>query len=168
MCVMPHLSSSKHTFPGSFVLLVFMVGFSSCQPATKRYPIAGQIMSVDLERKQIVLNHGDVPGYMPAMVMPFKVKDSGRLSSFAKGDEITATLAVDARESWLEDIKITRKGAVQADDRDAEIRRLPHEGDPVPNFTLVNQDGKQISLNDYRGKALVITFVYTRCPLPDY
>ena len=125
-------------------------------------------MSVDLEKKQIVLNHGEVPGYMPAMVMPFKVKDASRLSAFAKGDEMAATLAVDSRESWLEDIRITRKATGQVDDRDAEIRRLPHEGNAVPGFTLVNQDGKRISLNDYRGKALVITFVYTRCPLPDY
>ena len=125
-------------------------------------------MSIDMEKKQIVLNHGDVPGYMSAMVMPFKVKDTGRLNSFAKGDEITATLAVDSRESWLEDIRIARKATGRVDDRDDEIRRLPHEGDEVPSFTLVNQNGKRISLNDYRGKALVITFVYTRCPLPDY
>lgn len=150
------------------LICVCLVGTSSCRQATRRYPIAGKIMSVDLEKKQIVLNHGDVAGYMPAMIMPFKVKDSSQLGAVAKGDEIAATLAVDSRESWLEDLRITRKVPGQTDDRDAEIRRLPHEGDAVPNFTLVNQSGKRISLNDYRGKALVITFIYTRCPLPDY
>jgi len=163
------LRFSEYKNCGGFgLILAFLVAATSCQTATKRYPIAGQIMSVDPEKKQIVLNHGEVPGYMPAMVMPLKVKDASQLNSFARGDEIAATLAVDARESWLENIKITRKGAIQADDRDAEIRRLPHEGDAVPDFTLLNQDGKRVSFKDYRGKALVITFVYTRCPLPDY
>ena len=144
--------------------LALVIG--SCQKAPEHYPVAGKIISVDQEKKQIVLNHGDIHGYMPAMVMPFKVKDPTQLSSLGRGDEVTATLSVDARESWLENIKVTSKGSRDA--RDAEIRALPHEGDVVPDFTLVNQDGKKISVNDYRGKALVITFIYTRCPLPDY
>ncbi|HEX3085355.1 MAG TPA: SCO family protein [Pyrinomonadaceae bacterium] len=125
-------------------------------------------MSIDQEKKQIILNHGDIPGYMPAMVMPFSVKDANQLSALGRGDEITATLAVGSRESWLESIKVRRKSSGESDQRDTEIRALPHEGDAVPNFTLVNQSGKRISLADYREKALVITFIYTRCPLPDY
>ena len=100
--------------------------------------------------------------------MPFTVKDENQLAVLARADEITATLAVTSRESWLEDIKVTRKAAKISDSRDLEIRNLPHEGDDVPDFTLVNQSGRKISLADYRGKALLITFVYTRCPLPDY
>lgn len=149
-------------------LLVLWFGLASCNRAPQRYAITGQIISIDRTKEQIILNHGDIPGYMPAMVMPFKVKDASQLTSLAKGDQISATLAVSARESWLENIKLTRKGSNASDERDTEIRSLPHEGDEVPAFTLINQDGKRISLGDYRGKALAITFVYTRCPLPDY
>jgi protein SCO1/2 len=150
------------------LLLTLALSLASCGNATRRYSIAGQIVSIDQEKKQIILNHGDIPGYMPAMVMPFSVKDANQLSSLARGDEITATLTVGARESWLDSIKITRKSNGDPDQRDTEIRALPHEGDAVPDFTLVNQSGRRISLADYRGKVLVITFIYTRCPLPDY
>ena len=43
----------------------------------------------------------------------------------------------------------------------------PKAGDQVPDFTLVNQDGKPIRLSQYRGKGLALTFIYTRCPQPD-
>jgi len=150
------------------LLLTLSLCIASCEKATRRYPIAGQITSIDQQKKQIILSHGEIPGYMPAMVMPFSVKDGSQLTGLGRGDEITAILAVGARESWLESIKVTRKSSGEPDQRDAEIRALPHEGDVVPDFTLVNQSGKRISLADYRGKALVITFIYTRCPLPDY
>ena len=100
--------------------------------------------------------------------MPFKLKDPSQLGKLAKGDEIAATLVVTGQESWLENVTVTRKGRGQSDPRDADISALPHEGDAVPDFSLVNQNGKKISLRQYRGKALVITFIYTRCPLPDY
>jgi protein SCO1/2 len=102
---------------------------------------------------------------MPAMVMPLHVKDRTQFESVARGDEITATLVVGGGNSWLEELRVVRKGA---DSRDVEIEMLPHEGDAVPDFTLINQSGNKISLKQYRGKALLITFIYTRCPLPDY
>ena len=150
------------------VMLTLSLCIASCEKAIRRFPIAGQITSIDQPKKQIILNHGEIPGYMPAMVMPFSVKDGSQLTGLGRGDEITATLAVGTRESWLESIKVTRKSSGEPDQRDAEIRALPHEGDVVPDFTLVNQSGKRISLANYRGRALVITFIYTRCPLPDY
>ena len=105
---------------------------------------------------------------MPAMIMPFQLKDAAQFGSLSKDDEITAVLVVNGKESWLENVQLTRKGVGATDPRDVEINSLPHEGDAVPDFTLVNQSGKKISLKQYRGKALLITFIYTRCPLPDY
>lgn len=105
---------------------------------------------------------------MPAMVMPFQVKGATDTARLGAGDEITATLVVGGEQTWLEDVRVVQKGKNATDARDVEIDKLPREGAPVPDFTLVNQDGKKISLKQYRGKALLITFIYTRCPLPDY
>jgi len=139
---------------------------SQCGGTARRYPLAGKIISVDKSKSMIVVSHGDIPGYMPAMIMPFELKDATQVASLSSGDEITATLVVSGGKSWLEDFRVVRKGSVDA--RDVEISALPHEGDVVPDFTLVNQSGKKISLKQYRGKTLLITFIYTRCPLPDY
>jgi protein SCO1/2 len=151
-------------------LLIACAFVGGCKPrasSSQRYPLAGRIVSIDQSKQQIIVSHSEVQGYMPAMVMPFHLKDVAQIARFGKSDEITATLIVSGGESWLEDLRITRKGA-GADPRDVEINSLPHEGDAVPDFALVNQSGKRISIKQYRGKALLITFIYTRCPLPDY
>jgi protein SCO1/2 len=155
-------------------LLALLVACAICSQcggmtgsSAHRYPLTGKIISIDPSKRQVVGSHAEIKGYMPAMVMPFQLKETGP-GVLAKGDEITATLVVNGRESWLEEVRIARKGGISSDPRDVEIGSLPRGGDPVPGFTLVNQDGKRISLSQYRGKALLITFIYTRCPLPDY
>ena len=45
---------------------------------------------------------------------------------------------------------------------------VPAPGDAVPDFKLRNQDGRAIHLDQFRGKTLLITFIYTRCPLPNF
>ena len=149
-------------------VLIACFSFSDCGRSAKRYQLAGKVIAIDGSKKQIVVSHAEIPGYMPAMVMPFQIKETAQLESLAKGDEITAMLVVDGGNSWLEELRIVRKTYGPTDARDAEIKTLPHEGDSVPDFTLLNQSGKKISIKDYRGKALLITFIYTRCPLPDY
>ena len=139
---------------------------SQCGGTAKRFSLAGRIISVDKSKSTIIVSHGDIPGYMPAMIMPFELKDASQVGNLSSDDEITATLVVSGGKSWLEDLHVIRKGSVDA--RDVEIGALPHEGDVVPDFTLVNQSGKKISIKEYRGKILLITFIYTRCPLPDY
>src|SRR6266404_742225 len=151
-----------------FFLVSLTVFTAQCGGTAKRYPLEGKIISIDQSKHQLIVSHSDIPGFMPAMVMPFNLKDANALKRLSKGDEIAATLVVNGSESWLENLRLVRKGNVSADARDTAIRTLPHEGDAVPDFTLTNQDGKKISLKQYRGKALVLTFVYTRCPLPDY
>ncbi len=106
---------------------------------------------------------------MPAMIMPFPVKDDQLLKVAAPGDEVTATL-VFTRDNryWLEDLVVTRRAPEGAR---PSARPAPHEpkpGDTLPEVTLVNQDGKKIRLADYRGRALALTFIYTRCPLPEF
>jgi protein SCO1 len=99
------------------------------------------------------------------MTMPFALPDDYYLQNLAVGDEITATLVVDGSQSWLENVAITRE-SVDPSSTTGITEAKP--GDEVPNYSLVNQDGKDIRLNNYRGKALLLTFIYTRCPLPEY
>jgi protein SCO1/2 len=102
---------------------------------------------------------------MPAMTMPFTLPDDYYLQNLAAGDEITATLVVDGSHSWLENVAITRESPDASATTGIEEAK---EGDEVPNYQLMNQDGKEIRLHNYRGKALLLTFIYTRCPLPEY
>jgi protein SCO1/2 len=154
------------------LLLVACLVFASCRerppvPA-QRYEIKGKVVSVDKGRAQVTVAHEEIPGYMPAMTMPFSVKDAWAMSVLAPGQLVQAALVVQGNRSWLEEITITQApsgGAVQGSNGAVQE---PNPGDEIPDFQLTNQDGKRIHLGKFRGRALLLTFVYTRCPLPDY
>jgi protein SCO1/2 len=124
-------------------------------------------MSVDTDSNRVTIAHDEIEGFMQAMTMPFSVRDPSELEGVNPGDEVEAILVVSDERSWLENLVIRQKGDVD------EEPLLPIPGEPVlgeivPDFTLLNQDGKPIHIEQYRGKALVITFIYTRCPLPEF
>jgi len=149
-------------------LLVF-ISFAACSrpPAAKRYELQGRVVAVDSGARELTIAHKDIPGYMEAMTMPYTVsdKDSWVLKSIAPGDQIHATLVLGGRAE-LQDITFTRSSEPVTDGNPA--LRIPQPGDEVPDVALVNQNGKTIHFQQFRGKPLLLTFIYTRCPFPDY
>jgi protein SCO1/2 len=136
----------------------------------KRYPLSGKVISVDRANKKAKIDHEAIDGYMPAMEMDFPIHEDWVWNDLVPGSEIRAELVVDnsAKDPyWLEKIGIVASPkpgqAVPAvDERFAQI------GQEIPDFQLTNQDGKRISMKDFRGHPLAITFIYAKCPLPDY
>jgi len=131
----------------------------------KRFDFKGKVVAVEPDKHSVTVSHEDVKGYMPAMTMPFTVANEADLQFLAPGDEITATLVVDGSHSSLEGLIITRQSANPAALPGVTMAK---EGDDVPNFTLRNQDNREIHIQNYRGRTLLLTFIYTRCPVPDY
>ncbi len=160
----------------SLMLLASLLSFScrpqgEASPKAKRYELKGKVVSVDKAERRVYLDHEEIPGYMEAMTMPFALRknDLWALDVLKPGQQVTATLVVDEGLSWIENIVITDQSAIDGSAASsANAAREARPGDEVPDFTLINQDGKRISLKQYRGKALLLTFIYTRCPLPDY
>lgn len=105
---------------------------------------------------------------MEAMTMPYKLKDGNVVSELHPGDMITADLVIaqGGGDSVLDHIVVV--GQAKPDYKPAVAYHVPAPGDAVPDFRLRNQDGRMIQLNQFRGKELLITFIYTRCPLPDF
>lgn len=131
----------------------------------KRYPIKGIVVAVNQAERTVTIKHEDIPGYMPGMTMDFKLKNAADLKTMKPGDQITGTLVVDDISSWIEVTAVTEGGAVLTPT--TVVPGEPKPGDDIPDFNLINQDGKPIHLSQYKGKALALTFVYTRCPQPD-
>lgn len=151
------------------ILIACLGGVASCRRGTgneQRYELKGRIVSVEPEKHQVTIAHEDVKGYMPGMTMPFNVRNESDFQMFVPNGEITATLVVDGSHSWLENPFVVVKPSAGTPGTEAVVQAK--EGDEVPNYTLVNQDAKEIRLKNYRGKALLLTFIYTRCPVPDY
>jgi protein SCO1 len=160
--------STKGTKRIIAVLLMVCVWLGvSCRRSgnEKRYDFKGKVVVVEPEKHSVTVAHEDVEGYMPAMTMPFAVRNESDLQILAKDDEITATLVVDGSNSWLEGLIITRQSASTSAMPGVTVAK---EGDEVPNFTLRNQDNREIRIQNYRGRTLLLTFIYTRCPVPDY
>lgn len=105
---------------------------------------------------------------MEAMTMPFKLKDERLLKDLAEGDCVQATLVVAGLRSWLEDVVVTRETIDPSSLGKAATWVEPKPGDEVPDFKLIDQNGKRFGFHQYRGRIVVLTFIYTRCPLPDY
>jgi protein SCO1 len=152
----------------SLVLLLSWI--AACGPRRsaneKRYDLKGKVVAVDKTARTATIAHEEIKGYMPAMTMPFSVKDDSDLEIMKPGDLISTTLVVDGPSVWIQDSAITEGAPPGASDVD--VPGEPKAGDAVPDFGLLNQDGKRIHLTQYRGKALALTFVYTRCPLPNF
>ena len=145
-----------------------LTGFA-CRPRRsaneKRYPLKGKVVTVDKTDRTATISHEDIPGYMPGMTMPFKIKNDADLEMLKPGDEVTATLVVDDLSSWIEITAIVEGGSPLTPT--AAVPGEPKPGDEIPDFGLVNQDGKRVRMSQYKGEAIALTFVYTRCPQPD-
>jgi len=131
----------------------------------RRFELRGKVVAVDKDQSQVTIAHEKIPGFMDAMTMPFNVGDDWAMSVLAPGQQVEATLVVQGDRSWIEGLRISR---VEEAPGGGAAAAGPKTGDLVPDFTLVNQDSRKISLNEYRGRSLLLTFIYTRCPLPDY
>ena len=146
--------------------------FGCGQPAepaeAKRYELKGTIVSFDKNQRQVIVAHEAVPDLMEAMTMPFTLKDEAAYDVMQPGAKIQAVLAVSGERSWLENPIITVAVPEATAGTPASSLREPAAGEEAPDFSLVNQDGRRVSLADFRGRALALTFIYTRCPLPDY
>ncbi|HTZ59125.1 MAG TPA: SCO family protein [Acidobacteriaceae bacterium] len=130
------------------------------------YQIKGIVVSSDAKRGEVMIDTEAIPGFMGAMTMPYKLAQPGIATELHPGDHVMARLRVTNSTSVLDQIDVTQQA--QPDYKPAKLYNVPAKGETVPNFRFLNQDGKTIDINQFRGKALLITFIYTRCPLPDY
>ena len=147
-------------------LAALPAGCNRASSNAQRYELKGTVVNVDGRGGTVSVAHQEIPGYMDAMTMAFKPKDQWVLDQAKPGDRIQATLVVDGLRSWLEDVVLMQDAPNDA--APAAGAAEPQPGAEVPDFKLTDQDGKRVALHDYRGHALVLTFIYTRCPLPDY
>ena len=159
------------TFVGVFFVRAFSVLLCilllGCGTADKHYRLTGRVISKEPGTHTLVVDHDDVPGFMPAMTMPYPVAETVNLAAIEPGDRIRARVVVKPNHNyWLDQISVTdtsQRGKVVS----APAKEL-YPGEPIPDLELTNQDGKAVRLSDFRGKTLLLTFIYTRCPMPTF
>jgi len=139
----------------------------------KTFQARGVVRELKPGGKTVVIRHEDVANYMPAMTMPFDVKDDAELKGLQPGDGITFQINVTDRDAWIDHItKLSTPPPVQPAARpkwrvvrDVELLKL---GDALPEYHFTNELGRAVSTREFKGQALVFTFFFTRCPYPTF
>lgn len=170
------------------ILILFAVFFLLCLAATtsfgaaKKYEVSGLLLAADSSKHTITVSCKEIPDYMQAMVMSFPVRDAKLPDGLQPGATIGFTLVVDEASSYVEGVRILPFESLELDPTQARRLKLLenatsahppsadvlHAGQRVPDFHLMDQNQQSLSLSELSGKVVALTFVYTRCPLPDY
>jgi protein SCO1 len=159
----------------SMILFIFALRiFTGCRSdhtadegkAAATYQIKGIVVSSDATKGIVTIDTEAIPGLMGAMTMPYKLAQPGVATELHQGDHVIARLRVSTSASLLDQIDVTAQA--KPDYKPEKFYNVPTPGQTVPNFKFLNQSGKTVSVDQFRGKALLVTFIYTRCPLPDY
>src|SRR5262249_43621662 len=137
------------------------------------YTLQGQVLSIETPRKTLTIKHGEIKGLMPAMTMPYTVRDEKLLNGIAPGDLVEATLVIVPNDAYLTTISKTGQAPLEKPPPQtpapAASGAKPREpGDEVPNASFVDQDGRRRTFASFKGSTVVMTFVYTKCPLANF
>ena len=138
------------------------------------YDTRGVVRGFSPDRSTIEIQHENIPGFMPSMTMPFVARDPKQIADLKTGDAISFRMAVIKKDFWIENVKKIRREEVDVAEpkQTSSVSTAPDvrlkEGDEMPAFSLTNQNGERISLDTFRGQPFALTFVFTRCPVPNF
>lgn len=154
-----------------WVVVVFVVA-SACGSAGREHTLRGQVLSIAPDRTEATIKHDDIPGFMAAMTMPYHTRDPKEFAQLTPGDLLTATLVVVSNDAYLKNVKKVGSAPVQTGATEASSASSGFEllkvGQPVPNVEFQDQDGGYVEFDSLKGSVVVVTFIYTRCPIPTF
>lgn len=159
----------RSLFPICFALLACACGTPSDQ---RVYTLQGQVLSVAPNHDEATIKHDEIKGLMPAMTMPYKVKEAKLLDDIAPGDLINATLVVVSNDAYLTTVNKTGSAPLERPPAATQAASSGFEllkpGEVVPDTSFIDQDGGKLGFSAFKGSTVVVTFIYTRCPLPTF
>ena len=160
-----------------FALLIVLAGFAAAcgsKPDQREYPLQGQVITVAGDRQQATINHEEIKGFMPAMTMPYKVRETKQLEGVTAGDLINAKLIVLSNDAYITDVKKVGSAPLAKAPAEAPAPaassgfELLKPGEAVPDATFVDQTGKTRRFDTFKGSPVLVTFIYTKCPMPTF
>src|SRR4051794_14775289 len=159
-------------------LLLAGCGKKEESPTTQvwHYEVRGLVRNTPPGHQAVEVEHEDIPGFMPSMTMPFIVRDPREIEQVQIGDAISFRLNVTQRDSWIDQVKTIEANQlrlpihkpVPTANADGFTENRLREGDVMPAFELRDQDGKPVTLDTFRRRRFIVTFIFTRCPLPNF
>ena len=148
----------------SSIILLFVLGCSE----KKTFPVRGIIIEVRKESNEFLIHHDEIPGFMMAMTMPFKLADSLDINRFGVGDSLKFRLEIIGGKAIATNFQLLGKGTLPETDDSWDDEYDPLDiGDIFANTTFLDVDSNRVSLSDSDGKFRFISYIFTRCPMPN-
>ena len=140
------------------------------------------VLKVDRSNKTMVVSCESIPGYMEAMTMPFSVRDGKALDTLQPGATVEFTWVVGKNSSYADNVQVRPYDNLELDPSQARRMKLLEKmvapaavgagavaiGQSVPDFALTDQNRQRVALSQFSGKVVAVTFIYSRCPFPNY
>lgn len=166
-----------------FFLILAVLALASCkrpesavstEPPPQTFMVQGFLRAIDFAGRSVTVEHEDIPDYMPSMTMPFDVKTMSEVEPLSAGDAIEFKMIVTDKSSWIEGVRKIAATEIQLPAKResnnpnlAKVTRLK-EGDRLPDFQLIDSKGRPITRQSVEGQPLLLTFIFTRCPIPNF
>lgn len=133
----------------------------------------GVVVEVEADGKTVRIRHDTIPGYMQSMTMPFEVKDTNELAGLEPGDAVAFRLIVTRTDGWIDQVKKLAGPVADAPPTTGSFRLVRDveplkTGDSLPEYHFINEQGRPFSTGQFKGQALAINFLFTRCPFPTF
>jgi protein SCO1/2 len=163
----------------SMPLLCLALAIAACDrsktadSSARSYEVRGIVRGFAPDRSTISVDHKDIPGFMPSMTMPFTVRNQKEISALKIGDGISFRMTVTDKDLFLDQVKVIPASDIHVasptppPSASSSSARLK-EGETVPFFSLTNQDGARVTADTFRDRPYILTFVFTRCPVPNF
>ncbi len=148
--------------------ILLIAGVLLAGACAERHEMRGLVLRVDGVTRTVTVSHEPIPGYMDAMVMPLTASRASELADVRPGDRIQFRMSVGRGETTIDRVKILSAAPANAAAVTSDGPRAIAIGELVPEISLVNQSGAPVTFSSLRGRVVVVSFIYTRCPLPDY
>jgi protein SCO1 len=176
-------SMTMRTFPERRLVVLLTcclaAALSACgrtdksEAGARHYEARGIVRAVAPDHSTLDIEHETIPGFMPSMTMPFTVKNPPESAALRPGDAISFRLAVTDKDAWIDQIKPINAADVHLTAKTEpapKVEAAPRlrAGDAMPPFELADQNGLPITLDTFRGRPFVLTFIFTRCPIPNF
>jgi len=160
----------------ALLIVAFVAQRSQRRAGERTYALSGQVQSITPDRNEAMVKHGEIKGLMPAMTMPYRFKAKSDLDGLKPGDLIDGTLVIVSNDAYLTGVKKTGEAPIEKPPPESLVtgqnldraKQLLQPGDTIPDGDFVDQGGRKVKLSAFRGSTVVLTFIYTRCPLPTF
>jgi protein SCO1/2 len=163
----------KHAAALLTLAALLAVATTSCAKRVVTYDVKGTIRELLDDRKTVKIAHEAIPGYMPAMTMNLSVTNEAELSGLQPGDIVSFRMVVTPDDGWIDQVRKIGSTNAPATPAPESLRRVRYVeplsiGDALPEYHLTNQLGTPIRLSEFKGRALLMNFIFTRCPFPTF